>query len=150
MSLNWSVKNVKNWETVCRVEAPEDHPTMGISKGDLVWTPLTEVMSWLTIMVGIGNLTDKVAPEFYARAKFCEKLYGCFWYNGKGEMQELTWEDVQGYVGMNANVSLESRSKWMKRHADAFVQDERRFYHAQAAKKAAEEAWEQNTHDLNV
>jgi len=149
MSLNWSVKDVKDNEFTWTI-APEDAPTMGISKGDEVWTPLTMAMVNLTMTVGIGKLTDEVAPEFYARVKLCEKLYGCFWYNGKGEHQEITWDDVQRYVGLGSNVSFESRTKFLKRHVVGELDDSVKFYHVRVAKQAAEEAWEQNTHDLNV
>jgi len=150
MSLDWSVGKVKDFETVCKMVATADAPTMGISKGDLMWKPLTIAMSHLTMIVGIGRLTDKMAPEFYARVKFVEGLYGCFWYDGTGTPQEITWENVLAYVGLSSNVVNESRAKFVKRHVDSTFADSIRFYHVQVARQAAEEAWEQNTHDLNV
>lgn len=70
--------------------------------------PTTHNLIWLTMAVGIGDLSEKNAPEFYARVKVLEKV------DGKEEF--FTPEMIRKRIGMKTNVfPVETRSKWSQR-----------------------------------
>lgn len=70
--------------------------------------PVTHSLIWLTMAVGIGDLTEKTAPEFYARVKILEKL--------DGSKVKFTPDMIRKRIGLNTNVfPMETRSKWCNR-----------------------------------
>ena len=127
MSLNYNLAHISDWENLCFIEAPADEPTMGITKGDRRINPLTETLIFLTVGVGIGDLTEANASEFYARLRFIEKLDGPMLIRAQdpetGKRPEgvaafITPDEVRQHIGLSTNVSTESRAKWMKRFAN--------------------------------
>lgn len=93
---------------------------------------ITETMIWATMAVGIGNLTEAEAPEFFARVSLYEKINGAFLKEArKGEDGEpllddkgnpvawddrfITADDVRQHIGLKTNVSKETRAAWIKR-----------------------------------
>ena len=136
MSLDWSVKDVADWETVCRIEAPEDEPMHGISKGDLLWNPVTTALVWATIDVGLGRITAENAGEFFARLRHQELLFGAKLVRAvdeNGERPEgtaamITPAEVLAHVGLSTNVADESRSRWLKRMGEYALDEQRRAF----------------------
>jgi hypothetical protein len=67
--------------------------------------PITHSLIWLTISTGIGDLSEKNAPEFYARVKMLEKM------DGKDAF--YTPEMIRKRIGMTTNVfPMDTRAKW--------------------------------------
>jgi hypothetical protein len=101
MSLNYELKKIENWEAVC------------LEKGTL--TPETETLIFLTMSVGMGDITEENAGEFWTRANIVQKLHGPFISrDGKGHL--FTVEDVVNHIGLHTNVAKETRLQWTKRY----------------------------------
>jgi len=91
-----------------------------LKESDAEWC-ITETLIWMTMATGIGDLTEKNAPEFYARVNLLEKLDGASIRQtnketGEVEDYHITFEDVRKRIGMVTNVfPMETRAKWLKR-----------------------------------
>jgi len=109
MSLNYNLKNIKDWESVCL-----------INEGTL--TPETETLIFLTMSIGMGEITEKNAGEFWSRANIVQKLHGPFFIRDSKE-QFLTVEDVVNHIGLHTNVPKETRLQWMKRYLSLDFED---------------------------
>ncbi len=113
MSLNWSLEGCEDWEAL---------------KTDEEW-PITQTLIFATMGVGIGEITEKTLPEFYARIAFLERLNGSF---VKAQSEDgsdwvdrpITVEDIRRRIGLTTNVfPQETRAKWAKRQADMALTD---------------------------
>ena len=105
MSLNWDVTQVKNSDEVCFVERD----------GETHLSPVTNDLIWLTIGIGIGEITEKTAHEFYARMLMHWGVYGYTKKERRG-----TWDDIVAHIGLGTNVfPKDSNSKFMKRHVES-------------------------------
>jgi hypothetical protein len=119
MSLRWDVSNVKDFETVCYVTVEEDMPMRGLKVGDEVIHPVTEALVWHTIGIGMGEISDENAADFYARVSLVETLFGASVSKG-GEPKPITREDVLAHVGLFTNASAETLSSFLKRQSAEF------------------------------
>jgi hypothetical protein len=113
MALSWNVEEVENHETVC-FEMRKPNPSEGKVETDengeaRYLRPLTEMLIFSTISVGIGRITEKNAAEFYARLRLMEQIDGPFLRTSDGEDRRVTPEDVQSHIGLTCNVAEESR-----------------------------------------
>lgn len=103
MSLDWDISKCKDVEAI-KAEGME-------------WFK-TEAMIWGTMVVGIYHVTEKTAPDFYARLKVVEKINGAFVRDSKANGHKevfLTFEDVQKRIGMHSNASTETKTHFLKR-----------------------------------
>lgn len=100
MSLNWDLREVKDFEE------------LRDSEGNL--DGVTHSLIFMTVGVGLGGITEKNWTEFYARLKLLERLDGPFLNRGE-EKVEFTPEMVKRRVGLKANVTDETRAKWLGR-----------------------------------
>ena len=102
MSLNWDVTRVKNSDEVCFVERD----------GETHLSPVTNDLIWLTLGIGIGEITEKTAHEFYTRML-------CHWGidNYSKKERRVAWDYIVAHIGLSTNVfPKESSAKWMKKH----------------------------------
>jgi hypothetical protein len=107
MSLNWNIKSVKDCKTTCYI-GNEDDRTLN---------PTTETLIWATMIVGIGDLSQKNAEEFWFRLAIYEKLHGGLrrkWEGLNVEPVFFTAKDVQDHVGLHTNAGFQTRHAWMK------------------------------------
>lgn len=120
MPLNWDVANIENHKVV--TTDPNDSTQ---------WHPLTLLLVNLTMSLGINDITEKSAPEFYTRARALEKIEGCSRKQLVGKTQggvrravdqPLTWAEVKSHIGLATNASKISVTRfWLnmrKRHED--------------------------------
>ena len=107
MSLTWNFDGIKDYKNVCW-------------KKDGEMNPVTNVLIWSTMAVGLGSITDKNVDEFAARFRVMERLEGAFLYKpnpeGKGKIDWfLSDEDFIAHIGLVCNVRNETRAKWAGR-----------------------------------
>ncbi len=112
MSLNWDLSKAEDWESL---------------KTDEEW-PVTQTLIFRTMAVGIGEITEKTLPEFYARIAFLERLNGSFVKaqddSGAWVDRPITVDDIRRRIGLTTNVfPQETRAKWAKRQADSVLTD---------------------------
>ena len=101
MSLDWNVGNIKNKDEICWEDG----------KLSLV----TESIIFGTMAVGIGQITEKNACEFFSRINLVERLTGPF-MTGPDGPYEITMIDIKNHIGLSTNVSPETRPAWLKRY----------------------------------
>lgn len=100
MSLSYDVTKIENYEEVCwNIEVVDGEEYCYLK-------PLSQSLVFLTMSVGIGNLTEKNAGEFYARMKIIG-LITKFDYI-------ITPADIKNHIGLSTNVLYESRTAWIK------------------------------------
>lgn len=118
MSLDWSVKNVKDYETRCWITLEEDWPSRLLKAGDEVVNPVTETLVWMTVTTGIPEITEATAAEFYARARIIEATYGAMLTERRadGEIVDkpISAEDVYNHIGLYTNASKMTKAAFTK------------------------------------
>lgn len=104
MSLNWNLSNVADHETLCW--------TCADANGEQHMKPVTELLIFATMAVGMRKITASNVPIFASRLTIYEALFGAF---GSGR---ITVEDIANHVGLETNALDESDAKWRKRMMD--------------------------------
>jgi hypothetical protein len=95
MSLDWDATKVKDYDKLTDRERA-----------------IMDTLIWYTIGTGIGDITEKTAPEFYARIKVREKLFDTM-SSVNGEPFFIKPEHVKRFIGLKTNVfPKESVSKF--------------------------------------
>lgn len=131
MSLNWNLSEIDNHDEICYVGEGDERRLAG----------LTNALIQMTMLVGLGDITEANAREFYTRLKLLERLDGPFLHDtkdGKRTPYYITARDVLAHVGLATNVSDETRAAWLKRQmkyklADFEWQFDREHKQAEAA-----------------
>ena len=116
MALNWTVEDIKDYESVCWIEADWTDDMRGIKPGDKVLNPVTDALIWLTMVVGIGTITEKNASEFLARVRIFEGLNGPMLtrlINNEIVDQPITAADVAAHIGLHTNASKNTKTEFL-------------------------------------
>jgi hypothetical protein len=81
------------------------------AEGKLEWTGATEYLIFATMTVGIGDLSEKNAPEFYARLQIIQDM------DRVASVARINAADIKQHIGMTTNASykVETRAQWLKR-----------------------------------
>lgn len=103
MSLNWDMKNVKDWEELT------DHEKK-----------VAEVLIWMTMPVGIPTITEKTAKEFQARLQLIELLFGGMTVEDDGSPRLIKLEEVERFIGLHTNASTLTRTQFNKNQLSRF------------------------------
>lgn len=105
MSLNWTVKDVKDFETVCfRTD----------ENGEKDLQPVTNALLFATMSIGIGEFTKKNELEVIKRMRVYQGVMGALMRKGD-EPYYITAQHIMDHRGLSTNVGYESRAKFMKR-----------------------------------
>jgi len=98
MPLNWSVENVKDWETVC-CEVRED--------GKSYWRTNTESLIWALMGIGIGQITQK-NYEKVAERLYMDRVIGVTNFSTDVNLYAV----VKAHIGMHTNVAPITDAKY--------------------------------------
>ena len=109
MSLNWNVEDVHDFEVL-----HEDENGSG-------WA-ITKAIVFRTMLINMGEITEKNCEEFYTRIALCDECLGpsLGMTDEDGEMKDyfISLADVKRRIGLNTNVSEDSKAKfngWLMR-----------------------------------
>tara|TARA_Y100000593_G_scaffold6754_1_gene12812 strand:+ start:1198 stop:1551 length:354 start_codon:yes stop_codon:yes gene_type:complete len=98
MSLTVDTRGVANHEKVCYVG----------NKGiDLDYSEPTKYLAWVSMAIGIGEITSKNYHNVYFRHVFLCRA--------NGNKCPITLQDVKNNIGLKTNVSSETKGKWKNR-----------------------------------
>jgi hypothetical protein len=87
-----------------------DHPTI-----EGKWHPVTDALIWMTMAVGMGEITEKNADKFADRLLAYQALNGACLRGPDGEVY-ITSEDVKNHIGLSTNVfPMETDAQFAKK-----------------------------------
>jgi len=98
MPLNWSVANVKDWQTVC-CEVRED--------GESYWRSNTESLIFALMGIGIGQITEK-NYEKVAERLYTERVIGTTNFSTDVNLYAV----VKAHIGMHTNIAPITDAKY--------------------------------------
>jgi hypothetical protein len=99
MSLNFNLSKISNWQELIDSET-------GCLK------PLTEALVFVTLTIGMREITKKNVIEFACRAHLFESYIGPFLVGSTGAVP-ITLVDVQRHIGLSTNVRLLTRARFI-------------------------------------
>ena len=109
MALNWNIGRVTNHGTVCYK-----------GKGDnRELREITSVIIFLTMPVGINEITSKNVDEFCWRLEVLKMLDEAKYGQAAPNTLWPTHEDVRRHIGLNTNASRMTEAKFMSYHGKA-------------------------------
>lgn len=125
MPLTWSVRNVKDADDVCYYTATETRHYDGTTRGEEYLHPITNNLVWLTMSIGLNEITEENLDEWEARLGLA---YQVGWiskpmvfagYENDGNIKRsprmITRADLERHIGLQTNASHESSRDWRKR-----------------------------------
>lgn len=115
MALTWDASRVKDWDKL---------------KDDKHAQIVTEAIIFDTMWVGIGEITEKNAEEFFMRRKLwhvaCE-LDGDVMYGDARPPYHVTLDDIKARIGLRTNVADTTGAEFMRRLGAASKLIKRRY-----------------------
>lgn len=115
MSLDWSITDVANWESISMKEENGKE------------AQLTHALIWGTLSIGLPGITAKNAAEFFWRIKVLEREDGAFvrYLDADKKVQDVLMEraDIDRRIGLSTNVSTEGRTVWVSRQLKRWQRD---------------------------
>jgi len=106
MSLNCDYSKIGNHEELCKVKNDD---------GTYSTSPATTTISFCTMILGLGSITEKNLDEWRFRLAYME-------YAGDSPLAIPVADAmpvVEKHIGLTANVSDESRAAWLRRINEA-------------------------------
>lgn len=95
MSLNWDISKVENYKEMQETESG-----------------ITDAVIWLTMAVGLGEISEENFEEFTRRAAIVQMLNGPWLVRGI----YVTDEMIRRRIGLGTNVSDETWEEWAQRY----------------------------------
>jgi len=110
LALTYEFTNIKDYKNVVWIADPTE-----ANPDQVRMNPVTEVLIFGTMSVGLGSITDKNVDEFAARFRIIEKVHGPMLVDGEGKHRFVTDEEFTAHIGLVCNVSNETRAQWARR-----------------------------------
>jgi|2_EtaG_2_1085320.scaffolds.fasta_scaffold18019_3 hypothetical protein len=108
MALNWWLENIKDWERKCYRKVKTDKFGINREREDLnELKPLTNLLIWSSLTIGMNRITEKNASEFHRRLIALEILTTGV---KKGSMPTL--KEVQDHIGLSTNATKHTTAYW--------------------------------------
>ena len=96
MSLNWNIKNINDYKYVCYYTKDD---------GTQILHPTTDAIIWLTLIIGIGTITEKNVDTFYSRVRAYELMRGAMLYDNMSRPDYIEYVDIVAHIGLVTNSS---------------------------------------------
>lgn len=106
MSLNWNIQNINDYKHVCYYTKDD---------GTEILHPTTDAIIWLTLIIGIGTITEKNVDTFYSRVRAYELMRGAMLYDNMSRPDYIEYEDIIAHIGLVTN-SSKSTDAQFRRH----------------------------------
>lgn len=111
MSLDFSYKNVRNWEELCEPDRPHQPNAK------------TTLIIHLLMPVGIGEITPKTVPEIWERIEVLQALDGPYLRGGEPGTEWLMRADIERLIGLTTNIfPKETKAAFMRRMEKAALE----------------------------
>ena len=122
MALTWDLTDIKNYEDVCWEKNDDGTDRLN---------PVTESLIWLSMGIGMGNITEANANEFYIRVALYEDLFGNMlstFENGVKKYIPITPEDIISHIGLRTNVGKDSATVFRNRMFKNYAIEKQRLF----------------------
>lgn len=123
MALTYDFTKIKNHEEICTRKLVEGDEGFN-PKEDLYRTqPLAEALVWMTIFIGMREITEKNWEQFYWRTRLLEVTTGAYrqtgTYDDDGkiihrEEQFFTIDEIKSMIGLRTNASEMTKAEFYK------------------------------------
>lgn len=129
MSLNWNISKVVGFKATgkmtpdcndashngnCEICPKKAQKLVHDASGKAIPWAVTNGLIWLTMVVQLGEITEKNVVEFATRVAIYQKLNGAYLIDGDGKPREITAEEVRAHVGLYTNVTSHTRTAFLK------------------------------------
>lgn len=105
MSLNWNAEQVKDFDKLTEDEV--------VTRNSLVW---------LSMSVGLWEITEKNVLEWYFRVRIHEGLYGAK-RTINGEDKFFSFPEIVRFIGLYTNADTFTRNQFLAHHAKVDERD---------------------------
>jgi len=115
MPLNWSVKNVKDHDNVCYYVATKDNLEYGMKAGESYLKGTTDALVWLTMSVGLTEITEDNIDEWLYRLAIEYSVHGATnhrFVDGKWEPIYHDENSLRQHIGLETNAGTISREEY--------------------------------------
>ncbi len=116
MSLNYDLREIKGYKR-------KIYSSVKSSSGETQYNmkDIPKTIVFLTMTVGMREITEKNWERFYNRAHLIETIHGSFFYvtkRGKSVPRYITKDDIRSMIGLQTNSSELTTKQFMKRFDD--------------------------------
>lgn len=95
MALNWNIEKIRDYKDL-----------------DENWA-VTEALIWATMIVGLGEITEKNYKKFYIRLHEIE-IYNGSYLNRNSNPAYISLADVERHIGLHTNAGNKSDADWRR------------------------------------
>src|ERR1035437_5992486 len=113
MSLNWNVGKCKGFKKTGHTEDGKDTFAVHDVDGKEIPWAVTNALIWSTMGLFLGGITEKNVVEFATRLSIYQRVFGAS-LTVKGEPRFISTQEVKAHIGLETNVSDESRAAFLK------------------------------------
>jgi hypothetical protein len=102
MSLDWRLTKIKDYETLCWLPDPV------APAGRKRLNPVTNVIIWATMPVGMNQITEKNYDKFFVRLSALESAFGSYLKEvNRDELVDrpITLAEVRQHIGLATNAA---------------------------------------------
>ena len=113
MPLTYDFTKIENWEQVCQRKLKEGDEGFDPKKDLYRNTPLAEAMIWMTIFIGMREITEKNWEQFFWRTRLLEVTTGAYRYSDEGD-HYFTKDEIKSMIGLSTNASEMTKAEFYK------------------------------------
>ena len=122
MSLNWDISKVSGKDGLCWIGDPDED-------GKRYLNPVTDALIWATMAVGMGEITERNAEQFFRRLRAWELAIGSMLRMPRETADGIVMDDymiepsdIVAHVGLKTNVfPMETDAKFARKLTDALL-----------------------------
>jgi len=117
MSLDWNLKQIRDYKKLYR-KVGKGERGYSSTEPRVTLKSETERIIWLTMIIGIREITEKNWEQFYNRTNFYEKnTDNHLWMKSRNKLVPLyiTKEQVHRMIGLSTNASTLTKNQFIKK-----------------------------------
>ena len=117
MSLDWNLKQIRDYKKLYR-KIGEGERGYSATEPTFTLRSESERIIWLTMIIGMREITEKNWEQFYNRVNFYEKNTDShLWKKQKNKLvpMYITKDQVQKMIGLSTNASTLTKNQFIKK-----------------------------------
>tara|TARA_R110002153_G_scaffold23856_3_gene76656 strand:- start:2304 stop:2696 length:393 start_codon:yes stop_codon:yes gene_type:complete len=123
MPLTYNFTKIENYEQICTRKLVEGDKGFNPKEDLFRTTPLAESLVWMSMFIGMREITEKNWEQFYWRTRLLEVTTGAYRQMGTyddddkiiaREEQFFTKEEIKSMIGLSTNASEMTKAEFYK------------------------------------